>query len=151
MGQTFGLWATHYKFSNSMRLISETATLVSISISTLRSLIPTNTIGVSILLFSWRLKSSVMRQIHIPQLHLLLLLFECCWFSGFRFSPRFSGSSKLAKYDQFCGKNYTVLLWSDRILDGWLVVCILWHINLCRLFNTKSIFMKYSSISNNSV
>ena len=25
---------------------------------------------------------------------------------------------------------------------GWLVVWVLWHINLCRLFNTKSIFMK---------
>ena len=24
----------------------------------------------------------------------------------------------------------------------WLVGCLLWHINLCRLFNAKSIFMK---------
>ena len=24
----------------------------------------------------------------------------------------------------------------------WLVCWVLWHINLCRLFNTKSIFMK---------
>ena len=31
---------------------------------------------------------------------------------------------------------------------GW----VLWHINLCRLFNAKSIFMQIvSSISNNSV
>ena len=36
---------------------------------------------------------------------------------------------------------------------GWLCVCILWHIiNLCRLFNTKSIFIQInSSISNNTV
>ena len=35
---------------------------------------------------------------------------------------------------------------------GWLVVWVLWHINLCRLFNAKSIFMQIvSSISNNSV
>ena len=27
------------------------------------------------------------------------------------------------------------------ILVGWLVGWVLWHINLCRLFNTKSIFM----------
>ena len=34
---------------------------------------------------------------------------------------------------------------------GWLVG-FLWHINLCRLINTKSIFMQIiSSISNNSV
>ena len=26
--------------------------------------------------------------------------------------------------------------------DFWLVVWVLWHINLCRLFNDKSIFMK---------
>ena len=25
---------------------------------------------------------------------------------------------------------------------GWLVVWVLWHINLCRLFNAKSIFMQ---------
>ena len=39
-------------------------------------------------------------------------------------------------------------------LVGWLVVgvWILWHINLCRLFNPKSIFIQIiSSISNNSV
>ena len=35
---------------------------------------------------------------------------------------------------------------------GWLVGWVLWHINLCRLFNAKSIFIQIiSSISNNSV
>ena len=35
---------------------------------------------------------------------------------------------------------------------SWLVDWILWQINLCRLFNAKSIFMQIiSSISNNSV
>ena len=35
---------------------------------------------------------------------------------------------------------------------SWLVVWALWHINLCMLFNAKSIFMQiFSSISNNSV
>ena len=29
-----------------------------------------------------------------------------------------------------------------RLLVGWLVGWVLWHINLCRLFNAKSIFMK---------
>ena len=34
----------------------------------------------------------------------------------------------------------------------WLVVLVLWHINHCRLFNAKSIFIQIiSSISNNSV
>ena len=38
-------------------------------------------------------------------------------------------------------------------LVGWLVGWLgLWHVNLCRLFNAKSIFMKIvSSVSNNSV
>ena len=36
--------------------------------------------------------------------------------------------------------------------EGWLVVWVLWHINLCRLYNTKSIFMQIVSfVSNNSV
>ena len=35
---------------------------------------------------------------------------------------------------------------------GWLVGWILWHINVCRLFKVKSIFIQIlSSISNNSV
>ena len=35
---------------------------------------------------------------------------------------------------------------------GCLFVWVLWHINLCRLFNAKSIFMQIvNSISNNSV
>ena len=35
--------------------------------------------------------------------------------------------------------------------SGWLVVLVLWHINLSGLFNAKSIFMQIvSSISNNS-
>ena len=39
--------------------------------------------------------------------------------------------------------------WKIGWLAGWLD---LWHINLCRLFNAKSIFMQIiSSISNNSV
>ena len=48
------------------------------------------------------------------------------------------------------------LLSVDEILlaryMSWLVGWILWHINLCRLFNAKSIFIQIiSSISNNSV
>ena len=39
-----------------------------------------------------------------------------------------------------------------NILKRWLVVWVLWHINLCRLFNAKSIFIWIiSSILNNSV
>ena len=30
---------------------------------------------------------------------------------------------------------------SDVIVLGWLVGWVLWHINLCKLFNAKSIFM----------
>ena len=38
-----------------------------------------------------------------------------------------------------------------RWLVGWLVGWFLWHINLCSLFYTKSIFMQIvSSMSNNS-
>ena len=41
------------------------------------------------------------------------------------------------------------IVWPDI---GLLVVWFLWHINLCRLFNAKSIFKQIiSSISNNSV
>ena len=29
-----------------------------------------------------------------------------------------------------------------RMVISWLVVWVLWHINLCRLFNAKSIFIK---------
>ena len=36
----------------------------------------------------------------------------------------------------------------SKIRDGWLVGGFLWHINFCRLFNAKSIFMQIvSSIS----
>ena len=43
---------------------------------------------------------------------------------------------------------YIYICW----LVGWLVGWVLWHINLCRLFNTKSIFMQIVSyISNNLV
>ena len=35
---------------------------------------------------------------------------------------------------------------------GWLVGWVLWHMNLCRLFNAKYIFIKIiSSVLNNSV
>ena len=41
-------------------------------------------------------------------------------------------------------------LWDNRF--RWFVGWVLWHINLCRLFNAKSIFMQIvSSISKNSV
>ena len=41
---------------------------------------------------------------------------------------------------------------SKMVLVGRLVGWVLWHINLCRLFNAKSIFTQIvSSISNNSV
>ena len=33
-------------------------------------------------------------------------------------------------------------VWNQFMIFGWLVVWVLWHINLCRLFNAKSIFMK---------
>ena len=39
-----------------------------------------------------------------------------------------------------------------RMSICWLIVWVLWHINLCSLFNTKSIFIQIIiSISNNSV
>ena len=38
------------------------------------------------------------------------------------------------------------------LVVGWLVVGVLWHINPCRLFNAKSIFIQsINSILNNSV
>ena len=40
----------------------------------------------------------------------------------------------------------------QRIGTGTGFVWVLWHINLCKLFNAKSIFIQIiSSISNNSV
>ena len=45
-----------------------------------------------------------------------------------------------------------VSMWGLVLEWGWLVGWVLWHINLCWLFNAKSIFMQIvSSISNNSV
>ena len=45
-----------------------------------------------------------------------------------------------------------VLAYSQDVMLVWLVVWILGHLNPCRLFNTKSIFIQIiSSISNNSV
>ena len=37
----------------------------------------------------------------------------------------------------------SVIEWMNLKKDqvGWLVVQVLWHINLCRLFNAKSIFL----------
>ena len=32
--------------------------------------------------------------------------------------------------------------WDTVLLGGWLVGWLLWYINLCRLFNAKSIFMQ---------
>ena len=44
------------------------------------------------------------------------------------------------------------LKWNTYILVDDLVGWVLWHINLCRLFNAKSIFIQiFSSISNYSV
>ena len=34
----------------------------------------------------------------------------------------------------------------NQLMLIWLVVLVLWHINLCRLFNAKSIFSEKSSI-----
>ena len=36
----------------------------------------------------------------------------------------------------------TIYYFDVYLLDGWLVGWVLWHINLFRLFNAKSIFMK---------
>ena len=41
----------------------------------------------------------------------------------------------------FNKKTLGVYLFSSNMLVGWLVVWVLWHINLCRLFNAKSIFI----------
>ena len=50
----------------------------------------------------------------------------------------------------FC--NFSFLSWIPVSVWFDLVVWGLWHINLCRLFNAKSIFIQIiSSISNNSV
>ena len=39
-------------------------------------------------------------------------------------------------------KQITQIIYIEKSLFGcWLVVWVLWHINLCRLFNTKSLFM----------
>ena len=44
------------------------------------------------------------------------------------------------------------IIFDQHILVVWLVVWALWHINLCRLFDAKSIFMQIiSSTSNDSV
>ena len=43
---------------------------------------------------------------------------------------------------------YLIYMYKDLALDNlqrWLVGWFLWHINLCRLFNTKSILMQIVS------
>ena len=35
-----------------------------------------------------------------------------------------------------------MLICEEGCLAGWLVVWVLWHLKLCRLYNAKSIFMK---------
>ena len=48
-------------------------------------------------------------------------------------------------------KHIVILKLDDWLIGSWLVVWVLWHIKLCRLFNAKSNFMQIvSSISNNS-
>ena len=41
-------------------------------------------------------------------------------------------------------QNYKTKFCPVTVLNifGWLVLWVLWHINLCRLFNAESIFMK---------
>ena len=57
----------------------------------------------------------------------------------------------LSSLSLFFDLGFAVLLLSS-LENCWLVVWVLWHINLCRLFNAKSIFIQIiSSISNNSV
>ena len=38
-------------------------------------------------------------------------------------------------------RNFSREYKSERGKDSWLVCLVLWHINLCRLFNAKSVFM----------
>ena len=37
--------------------------------------------------------------------------------------------------------HYYVHFWTNTLGKGWFVCWVLWHINLCRLFNAKSVFM----------
>ena len=39
-----------------------------------------------------------------------------------------------------CNMNVSVIVIPDWVVDGWLVGWVLCHINLCRIFNAKSIF-----------
>ena len=39
-------------------------------------------------------------------------------------------------------KKYSILPKALDLVVDWLVVWVLWHINLCRLFNAKFIFMQ---------
>ena len=60
-------------------------------------------------------------------------------------------SQKLEIYT-YCPKNKNYVKGVKKNGFGCLVGWVLWHINLCRLFNAKSIFMQTaSSTSNNSV
>ena len=59
---------------------------------------------------------------------------------------------KLVDLFTYLGSNISSTEGNVNLCIGWLVVWILWHINLCRLFNVKSIFIQIiSSISNNSI
>ena len=50
--------------------------------------------------------------------------------------------SSISKDEFTAWVHSTVILNIDLWKVGWLVGWILWHINLCRLFTAKSIFMK---------
>ena len=56
-----------------------------------------------------------------------------------RFEPVLPIPFPLSNYKQFLKSQFFI---PSEFDFGWLVVWVSWHINLCKLFNAKSIFMK---------
>ena len=66
--------------------------------------------------------------------------------------PEGVGERKKTKKISRQNKTIQTKLYIPNHRVGWLVGWVLWHINRCRLFNAKSIFIQInSSMSNNSV
>ena len=74
------------------------------------------------------------------------------FFSNVIFSEISQVLLKVSVSHWFIGSPMALVGWFVGLLVGWLVVWVLWHINLCSLFYAKSIFLSIiSSLSNNLV
>ena len=110
------------------------------------------------------IKLSLCHILALWESHKYFLLTQVVWFCVMKLTAHFQGTflpssissltlrasliNQLLSHPQRGIMNGMCNFWLVGLLISW----VLWHINLCRLFNAKSIFIQItSSISNNSV